>query len=54
MPSLAQSAGTVANAGDEELATVKSTEAINDDKTAIAAFLMCWNPSMKLSEQVKV
>ena len=54
MPSLAQSAGTVANAGDEELATVKSTDAIIDDKTAIVAFLMRWNPSMKLSEQIKV
>ena len=54
MPSLAQSAGTVAKAGDEELATVKSTEATKDDKTAIAAFLIRRNPSINLSEQVKV
>ena len=54
MPSLAQSTGTVANAGDEELATVKSTDATNDDKTAIAAFLIRRNPSIELSEQIKV
>ena len=47
MPSLAQSAGTVANAGDEELATVKSTEATKDDKTAIAAFSHTAEPFYK-------